>query len=253
MKKEFRKKLFQEHNKKAEEAYIADRTRKAEKIKAVLHDSGKRSGSLLDIGCSLGIISASLKDGFDVTGIDPDEEAVNYARAKWPGIRFSVQSGERMDFPDGSFDAAVCAGIYEHVDDPGKLVKEIWRVLKPGGVCYFTAMNRLIPIEPHYKLPFLSYFPKPLADAYLGLAGGGAYDVRSFCLPGLKKMVSDFKVSDYTVKVINDPVTFRATDMVSPGSLGQRAAVFVSEHLYWLVPTYIWILRKESDCVAIRK
>ncbi|MBU1084108.1 MAG: methyltransferase domain-containing protein [Candidatus Omnitrophota bacterium] len=247
MKEKFRHKLFVERNKDAEQAYIDNRMQKAAKIKAVLNDFGKRTGDLLDIGCSLGIISESLKDEFKVTGIDVDAQAVGYASDKWSGIDFFIRDAERTDFPDGSFDVVICAGIYEHVNDPKNLLKEIHRVLRTGGVCYFTAMNRLIPVEPHYGLPFLSYLSKPLADIYLRAKNGKTYDVKAFCLPGLRRLVSDFKVFDYTSKVIMDPEGFYASDVVKPGSLNQKIASWVSKYLYWMVPTYIWLLQKEDN------
>ena len=44
---------------------------------------------------------------------------------------------------------------------------EIHRMLKPGGVCYFSAGNRITLIEAHHKLPLLSVIPKKLAHYYL--------------------------------------------------------------------------------------
>jgi SAM-dependent methyltransferase len=39
------------------------------------------------------------------------------------------------------------------------LLDEVWRVLKPGGLAYLACPNRYSLVEPHYRLPFLSWFP----------------------------------------------------------------------------------------------
>ena len=58
--------------------------------------------------------------------------------------------------------------IYEHVVDPDAVLREIRRVLAPDGVVYLGLANRLGVVEPHYRLPFLSWLPHgPLADRYV--------------------------------------------------------------------------------------
>ena len=69
---------------------------------------------------------------------------------------------EELDLPKASIDVITCSQIYEHVPSDKNLMKVIIGLLKPGGVCYFAAGNRFKIIEPHYKLPFLSYLPKKL-------------------------------------------------------------------------------------------
>ena len=76
-----------------------------------------------------------------------------------------------LPFGDESFDIVICSHVYEHVPDPERMFDQIHRVLKPGGVCYFSAGNRLMWNEPHYDLPLLSVLPRPLAHLYIRLAG----------------------------------------------------------------------------------
>jgi len=245
MKKELRHKLFDEYDASAEVAYIDNRRRKAKKIKAVLEDCGKTSGSLLDVGCSLGIFSDFFSRDFEVTGIDIDENALEYAKKKWPKPSFILRSGEETGFDDNAFDVVICAGVYEHVQNPQRLLNEIRRILKPKGVCYFTAMNRLIPIEPHYRLPFLSYLPQPISNIYLYLFKRELYTIKAFSLKGLRRLVGGFSSIDYTVKIIQDPERFSASEMIVSNSLKQKMALFVAKNLYFMVPTYVWLLYKE--------
>jgi SAM-dependent methyltransferase len=141
----------------------------------------------------------------------------------------------------------VCNHVYEHVPDAKRLLDEIYRVLKPGGVCYFAAGNRLNLIEPHHRLPLLSVMPKPLAHLYLRLLrNGNRYHETHLTLWGLRRLVSSFAVVDYSIPIIKHPERFAASEMVRPGTLRQKIAASVLSTAYWLCPTYIWVLRKAA-------
>lgn len=227
------------------------REAKARKIVAVLeHTCGELSSlSLLDVSCSTGIISQFFSRYFrKVIGIDIDESAVTFARTNNTGanLEFHVMDALHTEFSDASFDVVVCNQMYEHVPDVRQLLSEIQRVLVPGGVCYFGATNRLKVIETHYgRLPFLSYLPKPLAHGYLRLLGrGNHYYENLHTFWTLKKLCSEFQITDYTVEVVRHPDRFFAADVIATGSMQQRLALLMLKFAYWLSPGYIWILRK---------
>ncbi len=228
------------------------REQKANKMSSVLGDfySGKlETLALLDIGCSTGIISNRLSKSFGkVVGIDIDEKAVKHATENYrsDNLMFCIQDSMCLGFPERSFDAVICAHVYEHVPDYNRLISEIHRVLKHGGVCYFAAGNRLNIIEGHYKLPLLSIIPKPLAHLYLrALKKGNFYYENHLTLWGLRKLVSQFEIIDYTLKIINNPQKYYATEMFQHGSFKQKTAIWILKSAYWLCPTYIWLLRKK--------
>lgn len=230
------------------------RERKAKTILAVLQDfygnNTLNSLKLLDIGSSTGIIDNYLADHFlEVTGVDIDQEAVDYAQESFQkkNLKFMVDDIMGLNFSNDTFDVIVCTHIYEHVPDAQTMVKEIYRVLKPGGICYFAAGNRISLMEPHYKLPFLSIIPKPLAHQYMKLAGRGKYyHEEHLTLPGLQKLVDSFIVHDYTKKIIADPEKFHADYMLTPESSKYKIAKLIINYAYWLCPTYIWILEKPN-------
>ncbi len=232
---------------------IKKRRQKAKKIFSVLNEYFKeRPGNLsvLDLGCSAGMISDYLSQKFGrVTGIDNDHRAIDYAahNFKHSNLEFYSRDAINTGFPEGSFDIVICNHIYEHTADPRRMMAEIKRVLKPEGVCYFAAENRLNIVEAHYKLPFLSFMPKPLAHLYLNLAGKGEfYEENLFTYWRLKKLVNifDFKIIDYTFKIINQPRRYSAEEMISPGSFKQKILREIIKSAYWLCPTYIWLLKK---------
>jgi SAM-dependent methyltransferase len=143
------------------------------------------------------------------------------------------------------FDGVICAQVYEHVPDADRLMAEIHRVLKPGGVCYFAAGNRLQVMEPHYRLPFLSWLPRRLSHRYVRLAGKAPfYYERHFSYPGLKRLVRRFRRIDYTVRMIENPQRYGLSYMLPEGALKTRIARLVARRLYALCPGYIWLLEK---------
>ena len=233
------------------------RHQKAKKTLAVLTDFITTTGrdpanlSLLDIGCSTGHMTQVYGSIFGkVVGIDIDEPAVRHAEQNnnLDNVDFSVSDSMALDFEDDVFDCVTCTQIYEHVPDANRLLSEIYRVLKPGGVCYFAAGNRVKFIEPHYGLPFLSIPPKSIGHLYLRLTGKAKFYYEThLSYWGLRKLVSQFSIFDYTAKVISDPIKYHATELVRDDSLKQMVSLAILKVAYWLCPTYIWILRKPSD------
>jgi SAM-dependent methyltransferase len=230
---------------------LDSRTRKARTIMAVLNHYDPNpceNFSLLDIGCSTGIIAHFLSDFFgQVLAVDIDEEALRHAKSHFsrPNLLYSVQDSLRIACPNETFDRVICAQVYEHVPDAERLMAEIHRVLKPGGLCYFAAGNRLAVMEPHYRLPFLSWLPQIASDAYLRASGKGpVYYEKHRTLWGLKRLARCFSVIDYTVRLVDNPDAFELGYLLQKGSLRHRLAKVILRRFYWLCPTYIWLLRK---------
>ena len=93
---------------------------------------------VLEIGCGLGTDGAQFaKAGADYTGVDLTDAAVELAQKRFelfglPGT-FRIADAERLDFPDDSFDIVYSHGVLHHTPDTAGAVKEVHRVLKPGG------------------------------------------------------------------------------------------------------------------------
>lgn len=236
-------------------ADAAGRRRKAATIRAVLADHfGDRPLSalrLLDVGASTGIIDACLAEAFaEVVGVDIDRDAIARAAQlhQRPNLRFAVGNGLALAFPDASFDVVLCAHVYEHVPDPHRLLAEIRRVLRPGGVCYFAAGNRFQPMEPHYRLPLLSVVPKAVAHLYLrALARGDHYYETHLSYWQLRRLVADFAVHDYTARLIEQPQRFEMGYLLPPGSAKAALGRFVVRVAYPFIPTYIWLLERPAS------
>lgn len=105
--------------------------------------------ALLDVGCGGGFLSEEFaKAGFRVTGVDPSHnslrQAADHAAAGGLTIAFQKAYGESLPFEPGVFDYVVCCDVLEHVDDMDRVVGEIARVLRPGGMFLFDTINRTV-------------------------------------------------------------------------------------------------------------
>lgn len=101
----------------------------------------------LDVGCGAGLLSEEIVQmGFETHGIDTAEAAINLAREhaakKKLDINYKVAPGETLPYPDAHFDVVFCCDVLEHVDDFEKVIAEIARVLKPGGIFIYDTINR---------------------------------------------------------------------------------------------------------------
>jgi 2-polyprenyl-6-hydroxyphenyl methylase/3-demethylubiquinone-9 3-methyltransferase len=100
---------------------------------------------VLDLGCGAGFLSNFLANlGHHVTGIDTTAENLAVARAHDPTQTVAYERGDAcaLPFPDHSFDVVCAMDLLEHVTEPDRLIAEVGRVLRPGGVFFFHTFNR---------------------------------------------------------------------------------------------------------------
>lgn len=107
-------------------------------IPAAADFAGARGLKVLEIGCGLGTDGAEFaKAGADYIGVDLTEAAVELARKRFelfdlPG-KFQTADAENLDFADESFDLVYSHGVLHHTPDTARAIREIHRVLRPGG------------------------------------------------------------------------------------------------------------------------
>lgn len=102
---------------------------------------------VLEVGCGLGTDGAQFaKAGANYTGVDLTDAAINLAKRRFelfelPGT-FCVADAEHLDFPDNSFDVVYSHGVLHHTPDTAGAVREIHRVLRPGGKAVVMLYHR---------------------------------------------------------------------------------------------------------------
>lgn len=110
---------------------------------------GETQGSrcVLDIGCGEGQISrrlAAVDASRRVVGVDPTPRQIEVARERGGNVEYSVASVGSLPFVDGEFDTVVTCLVFEHVDDLEGAVREVARVLAPGGRFVFLLNHPLL-------------------------------------------------------------------------------------------------------------
>lgn len=119
-------------------AFLGRRRRVYARIVAL---SGARPGDhVLDVGCSGGylarLLAAAVTPGGRVTGIDPSEPAIIYARRRAPGnCSFTIGLAQRTGAADGSFDVVTSTLAVHHIPEAQRpaAFTEMYRVTRPGG------------------------------------------------------------------------------------------------------------------------
>jgi 2-polyprenyl-6-hydroxyphenyl methylase/3-demethylubiquinone-9 3-methyltransferase len=101
----------------------------------------------LEVGCGGGLLTEEIaKMGFTTTGLDVSLPSLEVAHrhAKENGLEIDYQHGfgDKLPFTDASFDAVFCCDTLEHITNWDETVREISRVLKPGGVFFYNTVNR---------------------------------------------------------------------------------------------------------------
>ena len=87
-------------------------------------------------GFDAGLVASKIL--FSANGLDPE--------------RILETSGESLPFPDATFDVVYSANVLEHTADPGKVLSEAVRILKPGGILHMEMPNFLSYFEGHYMV-----------------------------------------------------------------------------------------------------
>jgi SAM-dependent methyltransferase len=179
--------------------------------------------------------------------VDIDRPGLAQARQRCgTDAAFVCAAGSRLPFADASVDVVIFNHVYEHVVDPDAVVGELGRIVKADGVLYLGLGNRLGVMEPHHRLPFLSWLPPRLADRYLRLSGRGhTYHERFRTPAGLRRMCAGFVVWDYTTSIAAEPERFEAGDVV-PTRLPD-VALPVLRAGRPLFPSYVWLATAGSS------
>jgi ubiquinone/menaquinone biosynthesis C-methylase UbiE len=103
--------------------------------------------TVLDLGCGVGNdLARFARAGAIVTGVDLAEHSIQLARDnfRFRGLQgtFEQMDGEHLSLPDNSFDAVFCHTVLHFTPNPQAMIREIHRVLKPGGEAILMTVNR---------------------------------------------------------------------------------------------------------------
>lgn len=188
-------------------------------------------GRVLVDGCGVGMYVEKLGAFSDcVHGLDIEFERVVGAAKRLD--RLVCGAGEFLPYASNSFDVVLSHEVIEHVQDDEAAVREMIRVLKPGGRLVLFCPNRWYPVETHGiywrgryhfgNIPLVNYLPDPLRNKL-------APHVRAYTAGGLRKLFDGLPV-----KFIHHAVIFGGYDnlIARLGPLGKliRGGLYVLEN-----------------------
>jgi ubiquinone/menaquinone biosynthesis C-methylase UbiE len=135
------------------EKYFVNRKKKSDRNIQILESDLrnmdlKKIKRVLEIGCGVGFVSSYLAENYDmeVYGTDYDSEQIQLANKLQPKLErlyYQVEDATKLSFNDSSIDLVISQNVFHHIPDWEKTIKEISRVLTPGG--YFNWIDLTIP------------------------------------------------------------------------------------------------------------
>jgi SAM-dependent methyltransferase len=219
------------------------------RLEMILRAAGDRiRGKILENGCGVGMYVEHLSPfGGKVYGLEYDFERAAETGQRNPGILNAA--GEYLPYADSTFDLILSHEVLEHVAGDGLAIKEMVRVLKPGGRVVIFVPNQGYPFETHgiywqgkyhfgNKL-FVNYLPRAWRDRL-------APHVRVYSGRDLEKLFADLPV-----KIIEQVIVFGAYDNLIArfGAFGKilRGILQALEKtpLKWFGLSHFWVVEKQ--------
>lgn len=150
---------------------------------------------ILDAGCGTGLITRHLDSEFTV-GLDINRWAIERARVHSRGADFIVGDVENIPLKSESCDVVICTQVMEHLLKPGKMVQELFRILKPSGVLIGSVPSG----NPVWRLrSYLSSRRSSLEPCH-----------RNYTIAELKLLLNNFRIIDVAHRVCRMVVVFVA-------------------------------------------
>lgn len=235
---------------------ITDRESRLQKAAKIIRMLGERrfaeARDLLEVGCGSGIISRALSEAGQgrliVSAVDVTDN-----RIEKEGYSFRQVPDTGLPYTDASFDIVLSNHVIEHVGERNAQLhhlSEIRRVLRPDGLAYLAVPNKWRLVEPHYRLPLLSWLPPALSNAYVRATGRGTnYDCRPLSTRAAMRLFHDagLAAQNATVDALRTTLSVEhpghaLTRIVNGGIPNWLLTLGMP-----VVPTFVFLLRAEQS------
>jgi 2-polyprenyl-3-methyl-5-hydroxy-6-metoxy-1,4-benzoquinol methylase len=156
-------------------------------------------GDVLEVGCGEGRgVSLLMQHAKTFTAVDKLEEVIESLRSKYPSGKFlSMNIPPLGHLQDNAYDSIVSFQVIEHIQDDALFLKEIHRVLKPGGIALLTTPNRKMSLT---RNPW--HIREYLPDELKNLASKFFTNVEMKGITGNSKVMDYYEQNKKSVKRI---------------------------------------------------
>lgn len=111
------------------------------KRKLKLFELYRKHNRILELGCNVGgFLLQANNQNWQSTGVEPVAAVADYGRSNYD-LDIKACALEEAGFPDNHFDAIFSNAVLEHLQSPSRVLKEVFRVLRPGGVIFASTVN----------------------------------------------------------------------------------------------------------------
>ena len=224
---------------------------RAAKGRKILHLVQRRvalkGASVLEVGTGSGVIAGMLKEAVgaegEVWGVDVVDQ-----RLDPEAVRFLPVTDTKLPFDDAAFDLVISNHVIEHVGDLDAQhdhMRELARVLRPGAWLYLAMPNRWAPVEPHFKLPLLSWLPEGQRSTYVrALRKGSHYDCRPLAR---RQLVELFNAHGFAYEELSRDAVAAIAELENPSRamrVGLRASPWLFPLAQPILPSLIFMARR---------
>ena len=217
--------------------------------------AGLTSGmSVLDLGCGSGVVSCELaRTAYPgkVTGVDLSESMLEQARwfldcQKVNNITFQQGSAYELDFPDASFDFVNIRLLFQHLDEPSRVMPHLYRLLKPGGrLCALDADDGGVIFYPEPD-SFVAFRQAVVAaqqarggDPFVGRKLGSYLQAGGFT--EVKTLINNITSDDVGLETFLNLFSFGVSFQSPQNDLSDLVAKIRKDFETLLVLPYAWI------------
>lgn len=178
-----------------------------DQLEAMVRSRVTPSSHVLDLGCGRGgVVELIWRDVELAAGLDPDTASLNEHRAAGMPVIRGV--GEQLPFLDEAFDLIVCLWVLEHLEEPATTLREVHRVLRPGGHFVFVTPNMRNPLMLANRIgKALPALQRRLVPRFYGRVEADTFPVRyrANTVGAIRANAQASGLNVYDLRVVPDP------------------------------------------------